>query len=158
MSEENIIYLPKFVAPVTCYNNTDHILSIKKSQIKKAGNGIYSYERLIKEGEIIGYYEGKLTKSKAGECVGDYSFELNKHWYIDARDYPRAYTAMINDAYSSKFTNNCEFVLINHDENGKKLVGKNMMIALQAMRDIHFGEELFASYGEPYWECESRKH
>lgn len=149
---ENVIQLPKFVAPVTYYNDTDHILNVKKSQIKKAGNGIYSYERLIKDGEIIGYYNGKLTEVKKGRCVGDYSFELNKKWYINAETYPRSYMAMINDAYSSKFTNNCEFVLINCDENGKKLVGKNMLVALQAIRDIHFGEELFASYGETYWE------
>lgn len=157
MTEENIIYLPKFIAPKACYNNTKLTLCVKKSQIKKAGDGIFSYEKIIHAGDIIGYYAGKLTKSKSDVCVGDYSFELNDNWYIDARDYPRAYTAMINDAYNSKFTNNCEFALVDRDKNGKKLIGKNMMIVLQAIRDIHFGEELFASYGEPYWQCESRK-
>ena len=155
--EKKTIILQDIIIPPTYYNNTDHILHVQPSQIPEAGNGIYFYDKTIEKGEFIGYYDGKVVKSNPKECVGDYSFELNKHWYVDARAFPRPYTAMINDAYRSKFTNNCEFVLVKHDDDGNKLTGKDMKIALQTTRRIHSGEELFASYGDAYWECESRK-
>lgn len=142
--------------PPMYWNNTELLLNVEKSKITNAGLGIYTYEN-IKKGQHIGFYEGKLKK-EGNECVGDYSFTLSKLWYRDASPYPRAYIAMINDSYNSNFTVNCEFVKITHDDNGKKYKVKDIKIELQAIRDIAFGEELYASYGEDYWDCESRKH
>lgn len=135
------------------YNNTDFVLNVEKSNIEKAGAGIFAYQ-FIEKDQIIGYYEGQLTKT-SDKCVGDYSFSLNKTWYLDARYYPRAYTAMINDAYKSKFKNNCEFGIETRDENGKKYLAKDRKIYLKAIKDIYFGEELFASYGKDYWDCKN---
>lgn len=142
--------------PPMYWNNTELLLNVEKSNIPQAGLGIFTYEP-IKKGQFIGYYEGVLKK-EGRECVGDYSFTLSNVWYLDARRYPRAYTAMINDSYKSKYTTNCEFAKISHDDEGNKLSSKNRKISLEATRDIMPGEELFASYGEEYWECESRKH
>ena len=157
MPSNKVIVLPKFEIPPLYWNNTDLKLNVKPSNIKGAGNGIFSFEPLIKKNQRIGFYAGKLTKAD-DSCVGDYSFTLTKTWYIDARSYPRAYTAMINDSHNSSFTNNCEFETITVDEDNNKLKGKNQRICLKASRDIYMGEELFASYGEEYWNWSSREH
>jgi hypothetical protein len=157
VTEKKKIILYDLVVPPTYYNNTEHVLHVRPSQIKQAGNGIFFHDRILKKGELVGYYEGKLVKTDPDVCVGDYSFELDDDWYIDARAFPRPYTAMINDAYGSKFTNNCEFVLVKYDDDNNELMGKDIKIALQTTRDIHMGEELFASYGDPYWSCDARK-
>lgn len=134
-------------------NNTNHILNVEPSNIKNAGNGIFTYKDINKE-TLIGYYEGILKKASK-ECVGDYSFSLSKSYYIDARSYPRSYIAMINDAHGSKFKNNCEFRIELHDKNGKKYKCHERKISLWSLKKIKSGSELFASYGENYWE--SRK-
>lgn len=151
------IVLPNFKTPPMYYNNTDLKLNVKPSNIKGGGNGIFSYETIIKKDQRIGFYVGQLKKADHN-CVGDYSFTLTKIWYIDARKYPRSYMAMINDSHNSTFIDNCMFETITIDENGKKLCGKNRRICLKATRDIYMGEELFASYGEEYWNCSSREH
>jgi hypothetical protein len=138
--------------PEIYWNNTDLILNVESSKIKNAGKGVITYED-IESGQFIGYYEGKLEKSN-GRCVGDYSFSLNRMWYLDARFFPRAYMAMINDSKGSKYKNNCEFVTLTMDEDGKKLSPKDRKIFLQATRDIKAGEELYASYGDDYWSYE----
>ena len=145
----------EFISSKPYWNNTELLLNVEDSLIPVAGKGIFTYEKIIKKGQHIGYYEGKLKK-EGRECVGDYSFTLSNVWYLDARNFPRAYTAMINDSHNSKFNTNYEFVMVMHDDNGKKLSPKDRKIALQATRNIYFGEELFASYGEDYWTCESR--
>jgi SET domain-containing protein len=156
-SNKKTIVLPKFELPPLYYNNTELKLNVKPSHISGAGNGIFSYEKIIKKDQRIGFYEGKLIKAN-GDDVGDYSFTLTKCWYLDAVKYPRAYIAMINDAHNSKFNNNCEFVVLSKDKDGNVLRGKNQRIYLQAIRDIYMGEELYASYGEEYWNCTSREH
>ena len=105
--------------PPMYWNNTDLLLNVDKSNIPEAGLGIFTYES-IKKDQFIGYYEGVLKKEKDEECVGDYSFTLSPAWYLDARRYPRAYIAMINDSYKSKFSTNCEFVKLIEDDDGNK--------------------------------------
>lgn len=138
------------------WNNTKIILNVEQSNIPNAGNGIFTYQNIPKE-TLIGYYDGVLKKDN-GSCVGDYSFSLNKSWYVDARTYPRAYIAMINDAHGSKFKNNCEFRLELHDpKTGKKRKPNERKITLWSLNDIKAGEELFADYGKDYWNCD-RSH
>ena len=43
-------------------NNTKHILNVEPSNIKCAGNGIFTYKDIPKE-TLIGYYEGTLKKA-----------------------------------------------------------------------------------------------
>jgi len=138
------------------WNNTKLILNVEPSNILNAGNGIFTYQPINKE-TLIGYYDGVLKKDN-GKCVGDYSFSLNKTWYVDARTFPRAYIAMINDAHGSKFKNNCEFRLELEDPiTGKRRKACDRKITLWALCDIKSGEELFADYGTDYWKCD-RSH
>lgn len=137
------------------WNNTKLILNVEASKIPNAGNGIFTYKNIPKE-TLIGYYEGELKKDN-GTCVGDYSFSLNKQWFIDARNYPRSYIAMINDVHGTKYKYNCEFRMENEDENGKKRKPQDRKITLWSIKNIKAGEELYADYGKDYWKC-SRGH
>ena len=139
-----------------CYNNTDILLELKSSSIPNSGRGLFLKESRINEGQLIGYYDGDVTKDE--RKLSDYSFTLDDDWFVDGLEFPRCYIAMINDPYGSNFECNCEFRLLTRDEETKKtLPPQKRRIYLVALRDIERGEELFASYGEDYWNCESRQ-
>ena len=127
------------------WNNTKLILNVENSNIPNSGNGIFAYQNIPKE-TLIGYYDGELKKDN-GSCVGDYSFSITNKFYIDARNFPRSYIAMVNDCHGSKFKNNCEFRMELHDKNNKKLKIKDRKISLWSIRDIKCGEELLIDYG-----------
>jgi hypothetical protein len=130
------------------YNNTKFILNIEDSKIENAGKGVFTYE-FIPKNTFIGYYIGEIKKM-SHECVGDYSFSLSEKYYIDANKDVRCYIAMINDSHNSKYKNNCEF-RITKTENGKKLKPKQRKISLWSIKDISKYSELYASYGDEYW-------
>jgi SET domain-containing protein len=133
-----------------CYNNTGFILDTRPSNIPCAGLGLYALQTIPKD-TLIGFYEGELRCGKAAK-VTDYSFELSRTYFLDACDYPRCYIAMVNDAHGTGFDNNCEFRMVTHDEKGRRLPAKDRRIALFTLRKIRRNEELFAAYGNDYWE------
>jgi SET domain-containing protein len=124
------------------YNNTKFILDIKPSNIKNSGNGLFSLQNIPNE-TMIGYYVGDILSGN--NKVTDYSFQISKKYFIDAKEFPRCYIAMINDAKNSQFVNNCEFRII------EKKIKKNNKICLYSIKDIKRSDELFASYGDEYW-------
>jgi SET domain-containing protein len=124
------------------YNNTEFILDIQLSNIKNAGNGLFSFQYIPKD-TMIGYYKGDVLSGN--NKVTDYSFEISPKYFIDAKEFPRCFIAMINDAKNSQFENNCEFRII------EKKIKKNSIICLYSIKDIKKGDELFASYGDEYW-------
>ena len=124
------------------YNNTKFILDIKPSNIKNGGNGLFSLQNIPNE-TMIGYYIGDILSGN--NKVTDYSFQISKKYFIDAKEFPRCYIAMINDAKNSQFVNNCEFRII------EKKIKKNNKICLYSIKDIKRCDELFASYGDEYW-------
>ena len=124
------------------YNNTKFILDIKPSNIKNSGNGLFSLQNIPNE-TMIGYYIGDILYGN--NKVTDYSFQISKKYFIDAKEFPRCYIAMINDAKNSQFVNNCEFRII------EKKLKKNNKICLYSIKDIKRSDELFASYGDEYW-------
>jgi len=124
------------------YNNTKFILDIKPSNIKNSGNGLFSLQNIPNE-TMIGYYIGDILSGN--NKVTNYSFQISKKYFIDAKEFPRCYIAMINDAKNSQFVNNCEFRII------EKKLKKNYKICLYSIKDIKKSDELFASYGDEYW-------
>ena len=124
------------------YNNTKFILDIKPSNIKNGGNGLFSLQNIPNE-TMIGYYKGDILSGN--NKVTDYSFQISKKYFIDAKEFPRCYIAMINDAKNSQFVNNCEFRIIEN-----KIKKKNK-ICLYSIKNIKRCDELFASYGDEYW-------
>lgn len=124
------------------YNNTKFILDIKPSNIKNGGNGLFSLQNIPNE-TMIGYYAGDILSGN--NKVTDYSFQISKKYFIDAKEFPRCFIAMINDAKNSQFVNNCEFRIIEN-----KIKKKNK-ICLYSIKNIKRCDELFASYGDEYW-------
>jgi SET domain-containing protein len=124
------------------YNNTEFILDIKPSNIKNGGSGLFSVQYIPKE-TMIGYYKGDILYGN--NKVTDYSFQISAKYFIDAKEFPRCYIAMINDAKKSEFENNCEFRII------EKRIKTNNKICLYSIKDIKKGDELLACYGEEYW-------
>ena len=140
-----------------CYNNTELLLDVRTSTIPNSGRGLFSREKIIKAGQLIGYYDGEIIDDE--NLVSDYSFQLDETWFVDGLHFPRCYIAMVNDPHGTDFEENCIFELEIYDQTtNKKLRPNKRRIYLLALRDIHKGEELFASYGEDYWTCESRKN
>ena len=118
------------------YNNSKFNLQVKNSTIQNAGLGVFTLEK-IPARTYIGNYEGKKSRNK----TGIYFFELNDKMGIDAIDFPRCYTAMINDSYKSENKLNCEFI-VNENE---------FTVEIHSIDDIEIGNELFVSYGDSYW-------
>lgn len=85
------------------YNNGNFLLYITNSNIKIAGLGVFAGE-FIKKYDIIGTYSGK---NKCND--GDYTYIKSNGKVIDASEFPRCYTAMINDSIGTEFYNNCIF-------------------------------------------------
>jgi uncharacterized protein len=141
--------------PEFYWNNTDLPLVIKTSQIHNSGNGVWT-NTFIPKGTRIGYYEGRVLCGD--DQITDYSFTLNKKWFVDAFQFPRSIIAMINDVYCSRFKTNCEFDVQTRDlDTGELLQGQHRRVFLASTKDIPKGSELFASYGDEYWDCKQRE-
>lgn len=119
------------------YNNSKYDLEIRTSQIPDGGMGVFTNE-FIPEKVIIGQYEGEIMKRNI-HC-SRYFFYINDLKGIDALSYPRCYMAMLNDAYKSIFTNNCEFI-----------VDENDIVTVWSTIDILPNTELFVHYGDDYF-------
>jgi hypothetical protein len=132
------------------YHHSQFNLQISKSNLDKAGFGVFTNDFIPKD-TLIDQYYGRYIDGLYG---GDYYFRIDDNIGIDALDSPRCYMAFLNDsAYrpTSKrglrnfiehnFTNNCKFVV---DKINKK-------VEIYSLIDIHPGSELFISYGYEYW-------
>lgn len=128
--------MPKF------YNNTPWDLEVRDSGIPKAGQGLFANQD-IPANTLIGYYEGLITRDN--NKLSLYSFEISPRYFIDASAFPRCYLAMVNDARNSDFEYNCEFRMESHRDVKKR------KIVLYSIKPINKGTELFANYGNDYW-------
>jgi hypothetical protein len=142
-------------SPEFYWNNTDLPLKIEPSQIPNSGNGVWTHTDIPK-GTRIGYYEGRVLCGE--DKITDYSFTLNQKWFVDGLQFPRSIIAMINDVYNTDFETNCEFDVQTRDlDTGELLQARHRRVFLVSTEDIESGSELFASYGDEYWECEQRQ-
>lgn len=128
------------------YNNSKYNLFIQKSNIEKAGRGVFTKE-FIPNNTFLGYYEGELINRK--EATSNYCYELSENYFIDAFRTPRSIFSMINDAKWSDYEYNCEFV--NEFENFKTTMDHNKLVGVYTIKDIKENEELLVSYGPGYW-------
>jgi uncharacterized protein len=123
------------------------MLYVKRSQIPKAGKGLYT-DSPIKKEEYFIEYEGEevtwdevLKRSENGR--GGYAFYISKKRCIDAFDTPEALARYANDARgmvkTSGLRNNAVYAI----KKGKPYI--------QATRNIKPGEEIFVYYGPDYW-------
>ncbi|WP_257014059.1 SET domain-containing protein [Winogradskyella undariae] len=126
-------------------------LYIQPSQIKNAGNGLFTAMEIY-EDEIISLFKGEIINNQEATIRAK---QGNDRYFINLLDdtildsmHTDCYAKYANDAEglstSSKFKNNTTITL---DE------GYN--VCIKASRNIEPGEELFCGYGESYWEKHS---
>ncbi len=122
-------------------------LKVKKSNIPKAGKGLFIH-RDVKKGERIVEYHGEIIDWK--ECdiraerdEGGYVFYVNRKKCIDAFHTPEALARFANDAEGlSKvkgIKNNCQYEIY-------KNTGW-----ITAIKNIKAGSEILVRYGGEYW-------
>ena len=143
------------IYPKFCYSHSLSIdnLYLDESQIKKGGIGLFTGPYGFQKNQIIGKYGDNInylspktyderctTNEKCYTyifCKGSFPDPKNKCW--DASDIRSTITRYINDAYGSKFKNNCHFEIIKDD------------VYIIASKNIKPLRELFISYGTNYW-------
>lgn len=126
----------------------EYKLVVKKSQLPKAGKGLYSKE-FIPKGAYITEYKGEIITEKEAdrraeeEDIYGYMFFINKNYCIDAYYTPEEKARYANDAAGlgkvKGLTNNAEY-----ETKGKRCF-------IKAKKNIQPNEEIFVSYGKEYW-------
>ncbi|WP_452224293.1 SET domain-containing protein-lysine N-methyltransferase [Lacinutrix chionoecetis] len=118
-------------------------LYIKPSQIKEAGNGLYTAITIYRN-EIISIFTGEIIN--ATEAEKRIQQELDRYFIVlldgtilDSM-HTNGFAKYANDALGSSFKNNAKITL-DDDEN----------VCLMATKKIKAGEEIFCSYGKSYW-------
>ncbi len=124
-------------------------LIVKKSQLPKAGKGLFT-KAPIKKGDKVVEYKGEIInwkeyEERVAESKDGYLFFINKKHCIDAYSTPEHIARYANDAAGlSKvkgLRNNCEY---------KVFKDKCFIIA---NKNIEKGEEIFVTYTKEYWDC-----
>ena len=132
-SKYNYVYIPPKIQYI---NNTSFNLFVAKSNIKNAGNGLFTKDYIDKD-TCLGIYEGIIVKNNV-PLSSEYSLDLENGTYVDALDYPRCILAMINDSRDTN-TQNCKIDII------------NSKAYIYTIKNIESNQELYMSYGNHYW-------
>lgn len=127
------------------------MLYVKKSQIPKAGNGLWT-DTEIKKDEIVCEYEGeKLTwkqcmkRNEEQDGFGAYYFYINDRNCIDAQYTEWALGRYANDALG--------FGRVSNLRNNARYEVRKGKAYIVASRNIKAGSEILVSYGKEYWDA-----
>lgn len=128
----------------------DKYLYTKRSQIRKAGLGLYTKIKIPK-GACIVEYKGRLVKwaaIKHEDGHNGYLLKVNRSWAINAKPYKKALGRFANDARglnkNEKLKNNAEYLL------------EGNRCFIYATRQILPGAEILVGYGNEYWDLARR--
>lgn len=118
------------------------MLTIKSSQIKGSGKGLFTNKSFLKGNKIIKFVGKILTDKqviKLSDKQKEYLIEIGKNKTLYVEGCKASFT---NDANfgNNKFKNNAEIVI---EDNGD--------VYLYATKNIKSGEEIFTDYGKEYW-------
>lgn len=147
IGEENEIprnHLDSFISTMK-----DNVI-IKKSNIIKAGRGLFAKKKFL-PGDLILPYEGAILNSKEfhelykKQICAKMVLNVDRNIYIDSsnpkdENEPLFMGAFANDTYNTTYKHNAVFQS-----------SKNMTPFLQAIQTIEPDEEIFVDYGPVYW-------
>ena len=121
-------------------------LAVKKSELPKAGKGLFT-KKPIRKGTRIVEYKGKITTWKEIQQQKEdnrYVFYVKRNHVIDAKRNKKAMARYANDARGLKrlkgITNNSQYV-----EDG-------LRVYIEAKKNIPAGSEILVDYGKEYWD------
>jgi uncharacterized protein len=107
----------------------------------RTGLGLFAL-KMIKRGEFIAYYTGKLIPNKkADELWTKYLFEINNRWTLDG----------------STRRNIARYINHSCKPNAESDVRKHMVF-ITAIRTIHPGDEITYNYGKDYFDTFIKPH
>ena len=143
------MYPQKFAASVASIGNG---LSVRPSLIEGAGRGLFA-TTAFRKNEIITWYDGERIDRK--EAIrrksmgkGTHLASASNYVVLDGLRTPaemgRGAASFVNDARNSIFQNNAKLE--------KYCPSIFEHVVIRAKRDIAKGEEIFASYGNAYWQ------
>jgi SET domain-containing protein len=123
----------------------EEYLYIQPSQIKNAGNGLFTSID-IECGEIISKFKGEVisdeeAKRRAYLGDDDYFMNLPSGETLDCKR---------TDCFA-KFANDAEGIPSNFENNSIITMDDDNNVVLLSDRDIKSGEEIFVGYGKSYW-------
>ena len=121
-------------------------LYIESSQIKNAGNGLFTAIDIFK-GEVISLFKGKIidnveAEKKAQQNNDKYFINLLDGSILDSMhiDCFAKYANDVKGSTNSNFKNNA-IITLDDDHN----------VCIKASKKITAGDEIFCSYGKAYW-------
>jgi SET domain-containing protein len=121
-------------------------LYLKSSKINGAGEGLFTSIPIYKN-EIISLFKGEILTNqeasvRARNKMDGYFINMLDGTIMDSKDV-NCFAKYANDAEGLsvlKFRNNAKISLTEEND-----------VCLVALRDIKVSEEIFCSYGKPYW-------
>lgn len=135
-------------------------LSVKKSTIPGAGQGLFTEKRFEPHTELVEYKGEKLTNKQLnsrypGNKVGPYAVRVNRKYTIDgARSATSSIARYANDAKGppgskSHRKNNADLV---HKKKGKGSTNPRDKVFIESnKRPIPKNTEVLVNYGSDYW-------
>lgn len=125
-------------------------LYIATSQIPNSGRGLFTAIDIEKD-EVISKFIGETltdeqVSNRTDSVDDDYFMNLPNGDILDCKR-TECFAKYANDAEGSDtgFSNNCIITMVDDD------------VVLVATRDINSGEEIFAEYGDNYWDNNSHR-
>jgi hypothetical protein len=122
-------------------------LYIQDSQIIGSGKGLYTAIPIYKD-EVISLFKGDIlsgVEAKKRSIKGEDAYFIN---LLDGRIldsmHVNCFAKYANDALG--------FVKTKFRINSSISLDENDNVCIISDRNIHIGEEIFCSYGKPYWE------
>ncbi|WP_299107089.1 SET domain-containing protein [uncultured Winogradskyella sp.] len=125
-------------------------LFIQPSQIKNAGKGLFTAIDIY-EDEIISLFKGEIIDNKEAAIR---SQQNKDRYFINLLD-GNIMDSMHTDCYA-KYANDAEGLSQNNFKNNAAItLDDDNNVCIKATKNIDYGEEVFCSYGKPYWKKHS---
>ncbi|WP_194241041.1 SET domain-containing protein-lysine N-methyltransferase [Winogradskyella litoriviva] len=139
-TEDDYISLNIIEAPESDYLYTE------TSQIKNAGTGLFTAIDIFEE-EIVALFKGEIINNQEAEKRA----LLNEdRYFVNLLD-GSIMDSMHTDCFA-KYANDAEGLMESSFKNNAIItLDDDNNVCIKAIRNIDAGEEIFCSYGKPYW-------
>ena len=139
-TEDDYISLNIIEAPESDYLYTE------TSQIKNAGTGLFTAIDIFEE-EIVALFKGEIINNQEAEKRALFNED---RYFVNLLD-GSIMDSMHTDCFA-KYANDAEGLMESSFKNNAIItLDDDNNVCIKAIRNIDAGEEIFCSYGKPYW-------